>query len=87
MKVFRFGPDREIIENARAWATQTMKPLDLARGEGYMEFACLAEALVAAEEFAFWAQARTVEEYLDRWSTVTDCPIAVHNKLQAYWSK
>jgi len=85
-KVFRYGPDREIIVNARAYATPGMKPLDLARGEGYVEFACMAEALVAAEEFAFWAEARTVAEYLERWSAVRDCPIAAHDKLLAYWT-
>jgi hypothetical protein len=84
-KVFRFDPQREIIMNVRAYATPQMKPLDLARGEGYMEFACLAEALVAAEEFAFWAEAKTVEEYLGLWSTVDDCLIAVNDKLMSYW--
>jgi hypothetical protein len=84
-KVFRFGPEAETNCHVRAWSTADMKPLDLARGEGYLEFACFAEAAIAAEEFAHWAAAKTIEEYLRTWCVSTNWPIARNDKLLAYW--
>lgn len=84
-KVFRFGPESEVCANVRAWDTKSMAEIDLTRSQGYVEFACLAEAAVAADEFGFWAECRTVDEYLDRWSDYVDGPIACHNKLLSYW--
>jgi hypothetical protein len=84
-KAFRYGPNAETVLNVRAWRTRDMSPLDLARGEGYVEFACLAEALVAADEYKFWAQAQTVEDYLARWSPWREGAIARHDKLLAHW--
>lgn len=85
-KAFRFGPERETILNVRAWTTADMSPIDLGRGEGYVEFACLAEALIAGEEYAFWAEADSVEAYLEKWSRFQDGPIARNDKLSAYWN-
>ena len=85
-KVFRFGPEVETNCHVRAWSTKDMKPLDLARGEGYAEFGCFAEAAIAAEEFANWAAAESVEEYLGRWCLSADWPVARNDKLAAYWT-
>ena len=84
-KVFRFGPEVETNCHVRAWSTPEMKPLDLTRGEGYVEFACFAEAAIAAEEFAHWAAAKSVEEYLTRWAVSADWPVARNDKLLEYW--
>ena len=84
-KLFRFGPENEICMNVRAWDTKTMADIDLSRSQGFVEFACLAEAALAADEFAFWAESETVEDYLARWSNYADGPIASNSKLLSYW--
>ncbi|MDH7569238.1 MAG: hypothetical protein QHJ73_06595, partial [Armatimonadota bacterium] len=81
-KVFRFGPNPETVLHVRAYRTEDLEPLSLEREEGYVEFACLAEALIAAAEFRFWAEASTVEEYLQRWCEWPESPIANHAKLR-----
>ena len=85
-KVFRFDPNVETILNVRAWNTSDLKPRDLSRGGGYSEFACLAEALIAADEYGFWARAATVEDYLQQWSVFKEDAIARHDKLAAFWN-
>lgn len=84
-KVFRFGPEAETVLNVRAWNTRDLAPLDLKRSAGYVEFACLAEAAIAADEYRFWSEAETVAAYLDRWSAWSQGPVARHDKLAAYW--
>ncbi len=84
-KAFRFGPESEIVMNVKAWNTRTMVPIDLARGDGYVEFACYAEALLAADEYRFWAEAESVDEYLTQWSDCSRAPIECHAKLSTYW--
>ena len=86
VKLFRFGPHAETVLDVRAWRTPDLAEYPLARGDGTFEFACLAEALVAADEYGFWAAARSVEEYLDRWSDFARGAIADHAKLGRYWS-
>ncbi|HOQ61853.1 MAG TPA: hypothetical protein PKZ08_14600 [Vicinamibacterales bacterium] len=86
-KVFRHGPEAEVVMNVRAWNTRDLAPLSLGRGQDYVEFACLAETLIAADEHLFWADARTVEEYLARWSPFADGPVARHDKLLEYWTR
>jgi hypothetical protein len=86
-KVFRFGPETETNCHVRAWSTREMKPLDLARGDGYIEFACFAEAAIAAEEFALWAAAKSAEEYLARFARSADWPLERNDKLAAYWAR
>ena len=85
-KAFRFGPESEIVANVRAWNTPDMSSLDLARSDGYVEFACLAEAALAADEFGFWAAAESVERYLEQWSRYAAGGIMQPGKLRAYWS-
>ena len=84
-KAFRFGPGAEIVINVRAWNTKDMTDIDLARSQDYVEFACLAEALIAADEFCFWAEADSVDKYLSQWSACTDAPIVRNDKLRQYW--
>jgi len=84
-KVFRFGPNPEIVLNVRAWRTEDFSPLSLERGEEYVEFACLAEAIIAADEFRFWAEAPSVEAYLARWCDWAEAPILDHAKLRRYF--
>ncbi|OGV68760.1 MAG: hypothetical protein A3K19_24130 [Lentisphaerae bacterium RIFOXYB12_FULL_65_16] len=84
-KAFRFGPESEIVMNVRAWNTQGMTPLDLSRSDGYAEFACLAEAVLAADEFALWANAASVAEYLAKWSPYAGGPVSSRDKLMTYW--
>jgi hypothetical protein len=86
-KVFRFAPAAETILHVQAYDTRTLKPLDLGRGEGWMEFACYAEALVAADEYRAWAEARSVDSYLEAWSDFAEGPIAAHDKLLSYYNK
>jgi|GEM_PF-5614705 len=41
----------------------TLALLDLQRAEGWMEFACLAESALAAEEHAAWGRAATEDDW------------------------
>ena len=62
-KVFRYAPKMEILQHVRAFDTKTFAPISLIRDD-FVEFACLAEALLAADEYKAWAAAGSVEEYL-----------------------
>jgi hypothetical protein len=62
-----------------------MTPLDLGRSDGYAEFACLAEAVLAADEFVMWAKAASVADYLAQWSCYAGGPVASRDKLTCYW--
>ena len=84
-KAFRFGPESETVANVRAWNPREWTEMPLARCQGYVEFACYAEAGIGSDEFNFWAAADTVEEYLARWSNQADWPIQRHGKLLEYW--
>lgn len=83
-KVFRFAPAMETVLHVRAFSTADLSPLDLGRDDGYLEFACYAEAAIAADEYHAWARAATVEEYLAAFSPFVDGPVANHAKLAAY---
>lgn len=84
-KVFRYAPEAEILLHVKAFNTRDFAPIDLGRGAGYVEFACYAEAALAADEYHAWARSRTVAEYLDFWSAQQEAPILDHAKLRA-WS-
>lgn len=86
IKVFRFSPEAEILLNVRGLWTKDLSTASLERDEGYVEFACLAEALIAADEYRFWAEAATVEAYLELWSRFEEGRIVGHGKLARYWS-
>jgi hypothetical protein len=83
-KIFRFGPYAETVLDVRGVRTADLSEYPLARGDGTFEFACLAEALIAADEYTFWAAAADVGEYLGRWSPFTSGRIADPGKLGRY---
>ena len=79
-KVFRWAPSMETVLHVRAFQTPTLQPMDLGREDGFVEFACYAEAAIGADEYHAWARARSVEEYLDTFSDFTDGPVAARAK-------
>ncbi len=86
-KVFRFAPSAETVMHVRAFRTTDFAPLDLQREEGYLEFACYAEAVIAAAEYELWARAKTVEEYLEGTWPGAEARIADHTKLRRYMER
>jgi hypothetical protein len=84
-KILRFAPSAETIMHVRAINTATMAPLDLARPDNYLEFACYAEAALAADEYRAWAAAVDVEEYLASFSSFAGGPVVKNDKL-AVWA-
>ncbi len=84
-KLFRFGPHAETVLDVRGYRTADLTEYPLPRGDGTFEFACLAEALIAADESSFWASAADVEEYLGRWSAFAAAKVADHGKLARWW--
>ena len=85
-KVFRFAPTMETVLDIREFDTPGMTPKNCDRGDGYHEFACYAEAVLAAEEYHAWAQAASVAEYLEARSTAADFPVTRNDKLAQFWS-
>lgn len=85
-KLFRFDPGAETVLNVRAFKTPDLAPLDLKRAEEYTEFACYAEAAIAADEYRFWAEAATVAEYLENFSPFVQGKIISNTKLGDYFN-
>ena len=85
-KVFRFAPSAETILHVKAYSSADFSEINLARDSGYVECACLAEAVIAADEYHLWAEAQSVEEYLERWCEWPLSPIADNAKLARYVS-
>lgn len=85
-KVFRFAPSAETIMHVRAYWTPDFSEVDLRREEGFLEFACYAEAIIAAQEYAFWAQAASVEEYLAQRADWSDAPVLEAGKLARWFA-
>ncbi len=86
-KIFRFSPAMETVMDVREFHTEDMRQMDCSREDGYHEFACYAEAAIAADEYRAWARATAVEEYLAFRSTAADFPVASNTKLAAYWQR
>lgn len=84
-KVFRYAPKSEILMLVKAFDTQNFESVNLDRGEGYTEFACLAEAILAAGEYRSWAASETVDEYIQARCVPEDCPVIVKDKMKMYW--
>ena len=84
-KILRFGPGMETVMDILEFDTDSLKPRDRSRDDGYHEFACYAEAVIAAEEYHAWAKAETVAEYLDFRCATTSFPVASNSKLRAYY--
>lgn len=85
-KVFRFAPSAETILHVRAFNTTDFAEINLQREEGYVEFACYAEAIIAAAEYRFWAEADSVEAYLEQWCAWEGAPVRDHAKLARYFT-
>ena len=85
-KVFRFDPGAETVLIVKAFKTPGFETLDLGRPEGFVEFACLAEALIAADEYRLWAKQINVKSYLSSWSRFHAEAIRDHAKLHRYWA-
>jgi hypothetical protein len=83
-KIFRFAPSAETILHVRAYKTADLSPLSLERPDSYLEFACYAEAALAADEYQEWAAAASVEEYLAYFSPFAGGAVADNTKLAAY---
>lgn len=86
-KVFRFAPAAEIIMHVRAYKTGDFSEVDLQREGGYLEFACLAEAIIAADEYLLWAKTESVEQYLGLWSDWQPAEIIDHTKMLKYFTE
>jgi len=84
-KIFRFSPSAETLMDVREFHTEGMRPMDCSRGDGFHEFACYAEAAIAADEYDAWARAKSVEEYLAFQSGKADFPVASNAKMAIYW--
>jgi hypothetical protein len=84
-KVFRFGPESETVLNVRAFHPADFTELDLGRSDGYVEYACLAESVIADAEYRLWAEARTVAEYLGRWVDWQPVAVADEGKLRRHY--
>jgi hypothetical protein len=86
-KVFRFSPSGETVLDVREFHTEGLRPMECARADSFHEFACYAEAVLAAAEFHAWARAATVEEYLAFQAPDDDFPVISNAKLAAYWKE
>ena len=86
-KLFRFSPFAETVVDVLECRTGDLSRLDCTRADDWHEFACYAEALIAAEEYAAWAQSSRVEDYLRFIAPSTNFPIANHVKLAAYFAQ
>jgi hypothetical protein len=77
----------ETIMHVKAFNTGDLSPMSLEREDGFVEFACYAEAAIAADEYQAWAKAGSVEEYLQFRSLFVDGPVQSNRKLAEYASK
>ncbi|MFP3903064.1 MAG: hypothetical protein ACLFWB_02360 [Armatimonadota bacterium] len=85
-KVFRYAPSAEILQHVRAFDTADFSEIDLRREDGYLEFACYAEAIIATAEYRLWADAGSVKEYLAQWTEWEMAAIADNEKLARYYA-
>ncbi len=86
-KVFRFAPSAETIMHVRGFWTPDFSEVDLSREDGFVEFACYAEAIIAAEEYRFWAEAGTVAEYFAQWVQWADAPVVDCAKMARHFEE
>ena len=84
-KVFRFSPYGETILDVRGYYPEGMRVWNGTREDGSQEFGCLAEIIIAADEYVAWANAVSVEEYLAFRCDKIDFPLVHHTKLSRYW--
>jgi len=84
-KVFRFAPSSETTLHVRAFRPLDFADIDLAREEGYAEYACLAESVIADGEYRLWARVESVDAYLREWVDWAPAAIADHTKLTRHY--
>jgi hypothetical protein len=84
-KAFRFGPENETVLTVRAFRPADFAELDLGRAEGYVEYACLAESVIADREYRLWAGAPTVAAYLGEWVDWPPVAVAEPSKLARHF--
>jgi len=84
-KAFRFAPEGETNLHVRAFRPADFADLDLGREDGYVEYACLAESVIADAEYRLWAAARSVEAYLAGWVDWPAVAVADEAKLRRYY--
>jgi hypothetical protein len=77
----------ETIMDVREFHTEGMRHMNCSRGDGYHEFACYAEAVIAAHEYHAWAKAGTAEDYLASRCDEADFPVVSNTKLATYWNR
>jgi hypothetical protein len=85
-KVFRYSSQIETVVDVGCLDTRSFEGVSSDRGEGYYEFACYAEAVIVADEYHVWANAKTAPDYLEVFSASTDYPFAWPGKLATYWN-
>ncbi len=86
-KIFRFAPASETVLHVKACETENLSQLNLGRDDKYVEYACYAEAALAAEEYDAWARAQDMAEYLSDFSKFTRGTILFSDKLKRYWEQ
>jgi hypothetical protein len=86
-KVFRWGPESETVLHVRAFQPASFAELDLARSDGYGEYACLAESVIGDAEYRLWAEARSVPEYLARWVNWAAVAVVDEAKLARHYHR
>jgi hypothetical protein len=75
------------VLNVRAFRPADFTELDLDRSDGYVEYACLAESVIADQEYRLWARARTVEEYLGQWVDWEPVAVVDQGKLGRHYHR
>ncbi len=84
-KIFLYPPQNEILQYVEAFKPESFAIAPLQRDNDFLEFACLAEAVIAAREFVFWSESESVEEYLSQIGEFPPLPIRRKDKLRQYW--
>ena len=85
-KNFRFAPEMETVLDISEFDMERLMGKDCSREGGYHEFACYAEAIIAAEDYHAWAKAETVSNYLAYRCSTTDFPVSSNSKLAEFVS-
>lgn len=84
-KVFRFSPYIETVLDVKEFKTEGLLPVDCSRIDGSHEFACYAESVISASEYAAWAKAKTVDDYIAFLSDNAEFVVEDNSKLKTYF--
>lgn len=86
VKAFRFGPENETVLQVRAFRPDDFTELDLGRSDGFIEYACLAESVIADAEYRLWAAAESVDAYLAAWIDWAPAVVVDETKLRRHFA-